>query len=69
MRLINADDLYEKTAKWEAEAFAQVQIHMHDEDLTEWKKWSIILTERSAFKYDIADAPTIVQVDWEKPKV
>lgn len=35
-----------------------VEKTMNDEDLTEWRKWSIVLTERSAFKFDIADAPS-----------
>ncbi len=60
-RLIDADALYEQTAEWEATALAQVERHMNDEDLTEWRKWSVILQERSAFKHDIADAPTIIE--------
>ena len=57
-RYIEADALYERTAEWEAQALAQVERTMNDEDKTEWKKWSVILTERSAFKFDVADAPT-----------
>ena len=57
-RYIDADALYERTAEWEAQALAQVERTMNDEDKTEWKKWSVILTERSAFKFDVADAPT-----------
>lgn len=59
MRLIDADALYEKTAEWEAQALHMVEVTMHDEDETEWRRWSAVLTERSAFKHDIADAPTI----------
>jgi hypothetical protein len=59
VRLIDADELYEKTAKWEAQALHMVEVTMHDEDKTEWRRWSAVLTERSAFKHDIADAPTI----------
>ena len=57
-RYTDADALYEKTAEWEAQALHMVEIHIHDEDKTEWKRWSTILTERSAFKFDIADSPT-----------
>lgn len=59
MRLIDGDVLYERTAEWEAQALHMVFVTMHDEDLTEWRKWSTILTERSAFMHDVADAPTI----------
>lgn len=62
-RLIDADTLYEQTAEWEATALAQLERHMNDEDLTEWRKWSAILQERSAFKHDIADAPTIIEAE------
>lgn len=59
MRLIDADALYERTAEWEAQALHMVEVTMNDEDKTEWRKWSAVLAERSAFKHDIADAPTI----------
>ena len=69
MRLIDADALYEKTAEWEAQALHMVEVTMHYEDKTEWRRWSAVLTERSAFKYDIADAPTIEQptTTWLNP--
>ena len=56
--LISREALYEKTAEWEAQALHMVEAHIHDEDKTEWKRWSIILTERSAFKFDVADMPS-----------
>ena len=59
MKLIDAAELYEKTAEWEAQALHMVEITMNDEDKTEWRKWSAILGERSAFKFDVADAPTV----------
>ena len=59
MRLIDADALYERTAEWEAQALHMCDVTMNDEDKTEWRKWSAVLAERSAFKYDIADAPII----------
>lgn len=60
-RLIDAGELYEKTAEWEAQALDLVKMHMHDEDTEEWRKWSTVLTERSAFKFDVADAPTVIE--------
>lgn len=59
MQLIDRAALYERTAEWEAQALHMVEKTMNDEDTTEWKRWSTILTERSAFKFDVADAPTV----------
>ena len=63
-RYIDADALYEQTAEWEARALAVVENlnskpleEMDANELTEWRKWSCILNERSAFKHDVADAP------------
>lgn len=61
--LIDRNKLYEKTAEWEAQALHMVEVTMNDEDVTEWRKWSTVLTERSAFKFDIADAPTIIPAE------
>ena len=61
--LIDRNKLYEKTAEWEAQALHMVEATMHDEDTSEWRKWSTVLTERSAFKFDVADAPTIIPTD------
>lgn len=61
--LIDRNKLYEKTAEGEAQALHMVEVTMHDEDTTEWRKWSTVLTERSAFKFDVADAPTILPAD------
>ena len=58
-KLIDGNTLYEKTAEWEAQALHMVEKTMNDEDATEWKRWSIILRERSAFKLDVANAPTV----------
>lgn len=64
-RYIDADTLYEKTAEWEARALEKVKelnstppYDMTDEDRKEWRMWTAILGERTAFKHDIADAPT-----------
>lgn len=60
-RLIDANELYKKTAELEAKALHLMETHLHDEDIGEWRKWSTVLTERSAFKYDIADAETVIE--------
>lgn len=64
--LIDRNALYEKTAEWEASALHMIEKTINDEDTTEWRKWSAILTERSAFKFDVADAPTIVPAEKEE---
>ena len=61
--LIDRNKLYEKTAEWEAQALHMVEVTMHDEDTSEWREWSIVLTERSAFKFDVADAPTVIEAE------
>lgn len=47
------ESLYEKTAEWESEALYEVEKHCHDEDAGEWRKWSHILNERTAFLCDV----------------
>lgn len=62
MRLIDADELYKRTAEWEEQAQDEVNKNKGCRTVEEWdkyKEWLIILNERSSFKYDIADAPTI----------
>ena len=61
--LIDKNELYEKTAEWEAQALDQVEKHLHDEDQGDYMRWSAILNERSAFKFDVADAPVIVPAE------
>lgn len=58
-RLIDADALLEKFAELEATALEMSVRHMRDADQTEWKRWSVILTERTAYSYDVLDAPTV----------
>ena len=68
MRLIDADELYKRTAEWEEQAQAEVIKNKGCRTVEEWDKyreWTIILNERSSFKYDIADAPTIEAVPLE----
>ena len=57
-RYIDANALYEKTAEWEAQALEQVSKYDPRDSREEWRWWSAVLKERSAFKFDVADAPT-----------
>ena len=61
MRLIDADVLLNKIAELEAVALEQVAKSepLADKTPSEWHRWSGILQERTAFKYDLMDAPTI----------
>lgn len=59
MRLIDADDLLNKTANLEAVALEQVAKYEPSENPIEWNRWSGILLERTAFKYDLMDTPTV----------
>ena len=60
MRLIDADALYERACELEAQALEYVGKIIHDDErIEEWRRWSAILNERTAFKHDVYDAPTI----------
>lgn len=62
MRLIDADAMYERARSLEAQALDYVGKLIErdgDEVSVEWKIWSAILAERTAFKHDVFDAPTI----------
>lgn len=62
-RLIDADILYEKFAELDAQALEHTcklgEIELNEE----WRKWSAILAERTAFKHDVYDAPTIIEAE------
>ena len=71
MRLTDADALYERATALEAQAFDYVGKLIErdgDEPSVEWRVWSAILAERTAFKHDLMDAPTIdrPQGEWIK---
>lgn len=76
MSLINREALYEKACGLEAQALAYVEKIANDETkIEEWRIWSAILVERTAFKHDIFDAPEvkpepkwILCVDGNEPK-
>lgn len=63
--LIDREKLYEQTANWEAQALDQTLRYRPEEDRDEWRRWSVVLKERSAFKFDVADAPAIIPADKE----
>lgn len=63
--LISRSALYEKASSLEAQALAYVgKLNEQDDGAsTEWRVWSAILAERSAFKHDVFDAPS-AQPQW-----
>lgn len=62
MRAIDGEPLYEKACDLEAQALAYVIKIANDETkIEEWRIWSAILVERTAFKQDIFDAPEVKQ--------
>ena len=69
MRLVDADNLYEKACDLEAQALSYVGKIGNDESkIEEWKIWSAILTERTAFKHDVYDAPTVTPAARQRGK-
>lgn len=65
-RLIDADALYERAASLDAQALdyvGKLTERDGDEISIEWKIWSAILAERTAFRHDVFDAPTIIEAE------
>lgn len=62
-RLGDLDALYEKFSRLESEAMNALKTTTTGS--VNWIKWSAILTERTGYKYDIADAPTIIPAEEE----
>lgn len=60
-RLGDLDALYEKFARLESEAMNALKTT--NTGSVNWIKWSAILTERTGYKHDIADAPTIIPAE------
>ena len=60
-RLGDLNELYEKFARLENEAMNALKTTTTGS--VNWIKWSAILTERTGYKYDIADAPTIIEAE------
>ena len=61
--LIDRTKLYNQTSEWEAEALETVNKYVITDSPDEWRWWSAVLKERTAFKYDVADAPTVIKGD------
>ena len=57
--LIDKEVLYNRFADLEAVALEQVKKYVPHENLTEWRIWSSILAERTAYKHDVFDAPVV----------
>ena len=63
--LIDQDELYNGTTRWEEEALKTIKGLSLGESEYSWEhmefiKWSAILTERSAFKRDVIEAPVVI---------
>ena len=61
MRLIDADSLWERACELEEQARLRLSIIERNGDLfnTEWKIWSAIFKERTAFKRMLDSLPTV----------
>lgn len=59
MKLVDIEALFNKAVELEAVALEQVGKYEPSENPREWHRWTGILQERTAFKYDLMDAPTI----------
>ena len=71
--LINKEVLYNKTAEWEAQALAQLDKlngipfdEMEKEEYIACRVWSALYQERSAFKFDVFDAPVVIEADGDQ---
>ena len=64
--LIDRMELYNQTAEWEAQALEQVDKYHPEINRDGWRWWGAVLKERTAFKHDVADAPTIIEADKEE---
>lgn len=72
MRPIDAEALYERVCNLETEALDHIRkIVARDggKASTDWKIWSAILAERTAFKHDVFDAQTVEDLPSVEPDV
>lgn len=60
--VINRRPLIEKAIDLEKEALEYLNGLDPQDDYVEWIKWNAILAERTAFKYDVMDAPELLWV-------
>lgn len=63
--LIDKAKLYEKVAEWEAQALQHASKLLEANNVEEWRRWTSILNERTAFKHDVADAPVVIEGNME----
>lgn len=71
--LIDKEVIYNKTAEWEAQAMAQLDKlnripfdEMEREEYIAWRVWSALYQERAAFKFDVFDAPVVIEAEGEE---
>ena len=60
--LISKKDLYDKIVKLELSALEQMKTLAKLENTEEYNKMNAVLMERTAFKYDVVDAPVILEI-------
>lgn len=60
---IDVDELIRRTAELEAVALEQVEKYEPSKDPVLWNRWTAILSERTAFKYDLIDAPIVDAIE------
>lgn len=60
--LISKRDLYNEIAELESEALKYTSKLAQSDHIEEWRRMNAILMERTAFKYDVADAPVILEI-------
>lgn len=63
--LIDRAALYEKVADLEARARDQLLKCDPKVELNKWRMWDVVLNERSAFKFDVQDAPSVNVITYE----
>lgn len=60
--LISKKDLYDKIVKLELEALDYTRKLAQSDHIDEWRRMNAVLMERTAFKYDVVDAPVILEI-------
>ena len=60
---IDVDELIRRTEELEAVALEQVAKYAPSIDPVMWNRWTAIAKERTAFKYDLIDAPIVDAVE------
>ena len=66
--LISRELLYNKAVKLEKEAQERVTELSHRGTFGDFRIWSAILTERTAFKFDVQDAPSAEHIGYWRKK-